>query len=342
MIAPRFARHELIPGWDQDSLKAAWIVVVGVGALGNEVARSLAMAGAGRLTLVDPDVVTESNLSRCVLFRTHDVGRAKVAAAGAALSELAPGIALDLRPATLTGGVGRGEMRDATLVVSALDSMAARIELAGRCASVGAGMLDAGTRPWGGEIRWYPAGGACYACPLSPAERAVLDDPWACGQLASPVEAGASVAVSALIGAWQAAFALRLLFGLPAAELTRVDVLGGAATGPGPRRAIDCPCHDDIPASAVTKLPLTTAATVAEVLARIGPDEDVMTWAGFREDASGPPVLPGRRFLRSVTPSRTLAEIGVAPGEILPVRLGRVTSAVRFIELSTTSEEPRR
>ncbi|MEU7905046.1 ThiF family adenylyltransferase [Actinoplanes sp. NPDC049118] len=342
MTEPRYARHALIPDWDQDLLKAARVVVIGVGALGGEVARLLALAGVGRLTLVDPDVVDESNLSRCTLFRAADVGRSKVDTAAAALADLAPDTLVDPRPAPLTAGAGRAELRDATLVVSALDSVAARVELATRCNSVGAGLLDAGTRPWGGEVRHYRCAGACYACPLTPGERAVRDDPRGCGQFAAPVEAGASGAVSSLVGAWQGALALRLLFGLEVAGLTRIDVTAGASAGPGPRRAADCPCHDDIPAAAVTAVPLTVRATVAETLALVGAGEDVMAWAAFARDGSAAAGTPrARTFLRSADPGRSLAELGVAPGEILPIR-AVPGGAVRYIELSTTSEEPRR
>ncbi|MFG1722645.1 ThiF family adenylyltransferase [Micromonospora chalcea] len=342
MTASRYARHSAIPDWDQDRLKVARVVVVGAGALGGEVTRLLAMAGVGQLTLVDPDVVDESNLSRCSLFRATDIGRPKVDTVAAALRDLAPDTVVHPRRAPLTSGAGRAELRDATLVVSALDSTAARVELALRCTSVGAGLLDAGTRPWGGEVRHYPPDGACYACPLTPTERAFRDDPWGCGQFATPAEAGASGAVSSLVGAWQAAHALRLLFGLEVAGLTRIDVVGGASAGTGPRRAADCPCHEDIPAAAVTVAPLTVHGTVAEALALVEPGEDVMAWAAFEPGGMPPPGRLGTHtFLRSAEPDRTLAELGVAPGEILPVRPAP-DGAVRYIELSTRSEEPGR
>ena len=66
--AGQIRQAALIPGWDQRRLAAATVVVIGVGALGNEVAKNLALAGIGRLVLCDPDVVSVSNLSRTVLF----------------------------------------------------------------------------------------------------------------------------------------------------------------------------------------------------------------------------------------------------------------------------------
>src|SRR5205085_2577257 len=105
----RFVRHELIPGWNQAALAGACIVVMGIGAVGSEAARILAMAGAGRLVVCDPDRVEPSNLSRVPLFRADDVGQLKVEAAARALAELAPGTAVETRPASLVHGVGLAE-----------------------------------------------------------------------------------------------------------------------------------------------------------------------------------------------------------------------------------------
>jgi len=66
------------------------VLVVGAGAVGNEVAKNLALVGVGRLTLVDFDSVEASNLNRCIFFRERDVGRKKVHAARRALKAAAP------------------------------------------------------------------------------------------------------------------------------------------------------------------------------------------------------------------------------------------------------------
>ena len=66
------------------------VLVVGAGAVGNEVAKNLALLGVGRLTLVDADTVEESNLNRCIFFRDKDIGRRKVHAARRALRAAAP------------------------------------------------------------------------------------------------------------------------------------------------------------------------------------------------------------------------------------------------------------
>ncbi len=168
----RFARHRHVPGWDQEALANATVIIMGVGALGNVVAQILATSGVGRLILCDPDTVSASNLSRTPLFRPQHVGQAKVDAAAETLTALAPDTTIDGRCAGLVNGVGLAELRDADLVIGCLDSRGARLELAGRCGLVGARWIDAATTPWGGEVRPYlDPDGPCYSCTLTPAER---------------------------------------------------------------------------------------------------------------------------------------------------------------------------
>jgi molybdopterin/thiamine biosynthesis adenylyltransferase len=346
-LTGRFARHALIPGWQQGVLASASVAVIGVGALGNEVARLLAMSGVGELLLCDPDRVSESNLSRCVLFRGSDVGRLKVVTARQALAELAPGTQVRTRAVPLDAGIGLADLRDLTLVVSCLDSIAARVLLAQRCAMVSTGWLDGGTQPWGGEVRRFCPDGACYGCLAGAAGRAMLDNPVGCGALLPPAEAGASAPVSALVGAWLATMAVRMICGL--APGPEAIVLDAAAVWIEPltlRRSSDCPLHAAIPAELIRQVPLTNAAVVSDALALVAPDEDIMTWRGFAvEDgpgarASAPFVDGGRTvtFLRRAAHGAALRDLGVAPREILPV-VHRATAQLRFyVEL--TAEEP--
>src|SRR5271167_4030844 len=70
----RYSRLRLISWWRQERLRTARILVVGAGALGNEVVKNLALLGMGTTYLIDLDVVEPSNLSRSVLFREQDGG----------------------------------------------------------------------------------------------------------------------------------------------------------------------------------------------------------------------------------------------------------------------------
>src|SRR5258708_10193142 len=76
-----FAREQLLDGWDQARIAGARVMVMGAGALGNEVLKTLALLGFRRLFIVDMDTVARSNLSRSVLFSRADQGRSKAEAA---------------------------------------------------------------------------------------------------------------------------------------------------------------------------------------------------------------------------------------------------------------------
>jgi len=91
----RFARHFQLPGFThehQARLHRSRVVIVGMGGLGNTVAQCLAAAGVGGMTIIDFDIVEESNLARQVLFNEKDLAKAKALIACQKLSEAYPGI----------------------------------------------------------------------------------------------------------------------------------------------------------------------------------------------------------------------------------------------------------
>jgi len=339
----RFARHALIPGWDQERLARATVVIVGAGALGNGVAQSLALAGVGRLVICDPDVVAASNLSRAPLFRPADVGQPKVEAVARALRELAPSTMVDARRAPFVSGVGLAELRDSSLVMGCLDSRASRLSLAGRASLVRARWIDGATAPWSGEVRpFLDPDGPCFGCAFSPAERAVGDTPWSCMEPRLGEPMGASVATSALVGSWMSVLALRALLGQPVSPETLViDAATGRTSRVSRVRADDCPFHTAI--SAEERVFLGPRPTVGDILDALGPGREPLAWAPvleklecrrghFAHPVWGPPrtepcpvcglELRARTTLELGRAPRelALADLGVAPREILAVR----------------------
>jgi molybdopterin/thiamine biosynthesis adenylyltransferase len=281
-MSQRFARHSLLPGWQQEKLAHALVVVVGLGALGNAVTQALALAGVGHFVLCDPDTIEVSNLSRTPLFREHDVGLYKVDAAARALSELAPGVRVETRPRRVEHGVGLAELRDADLTLSCLDSRAARLELAGRCGLVAARWLDGATGPWSGEIRPYLSpDGPCYGCGQDPEARATNDTPWSCRIATDGPAIGAAAPLSAVVGAHMALAAVRVLMGLPVSQdLLVLDGVAGTVTPLRQRRDPKCPYHTRIqPAEPV---PVAATQPVGELLHAIGPNCTPLTWSPFQ------------------------------------------------------------
>jgi len=86
-ITGRNARQEGIVPFH--SLSQCRATVIGVGAVGRQVALQLAAMGAPWLQLVDPDTVEEVNLG-CQAYLEADVGRTKVEATGHIVRQLSP------------------------------------------------------------------------------------------------------------------------------------------------------------------------------------------------------------------------------------------------------------
>ncbi|MCS7129221.1 MAG: ThiF family adenylyltransferase [Candidatus Caldarchaeum sp.] len=98
----RYDRQLRLDGWEQHRLTAAKVLVAGVGALGCETAKNLALMGVGELLLVDNDNVELSNLSRQMLYVDEDIGKPKAELAQQRVSKMNPhvqvvGVQTDVR-----------------------------------------------------------------------------------------------------------------------------------------------------------------------------------------------------------------------------------------------------
>jgi molybdopterin/thiamine biosynthesis adenylyltransferase len=130
--ADRHSRSRLFPGIGeegQERIQAFSILFVGVGAVGAAAAESAARAGVGRITVVDRDVVEESNLDRQFLFDAADAERvaAKAQAAERRLRAIAPSVAVRGIVADLDPGNVRDLLAGHDLVFDGSDNFQTRL-----------------------------------------------------------------------------------------------------------------------------------------------------------------------------------------------------------------------
>ena len=99
-------------------LRAAHVLVVGVGGVGSWCAEALVRTGLGRITIVDDDVVAESNVNRQCPATSRTIGRPKVEAMAERLHEISPVCEVTAVAARFAGEVSGSGLASGSSVAS--------------------------------------------------------------------------------------------------------------------------------------------------------------------------------------------------------------------------------
>lgn len=218
----RFHRFRLIGWWDQEKLAAAKVLVVGAGALGNEIVKNLALLGIGRILIADMDRIENSNLSRSVLFRASDNGQYKAQTAARTAAEIYP----DLKVASFNGNIvydlGIGVYHWADVVIGGLDNREARLAINRNCWKVSKPWIDGAIEQIQGTARVFVPDEAgenpCYECTMSATDWKLLQNRRSCNLLTRPEMEGGKTpttpTISSIIAGVQCQEAVKLLHGM--------------------------------------------------------------------------------------------------------------------------------
>ena len=180
----RFARFGLIGWWDQPRLASANVLVIGAGALGNEIIKNLALLGVGNVLVADLDRIEASNLSRSVLFREADCGRSKAEVAAERAREIYPQMRLHPFHGNVVYDLGLGVYRWADVILGGLDNREARVAINRAAAKVGKPWIDGAIERLDGVARVFdPAIGPCYECTMSDVDWKMLEARRSCALL---------------------------------------------------------------------------------------------------------------------------------------------------------------
>ncbi len=215
------------------------VLVVGAGGLGSPVLRLLAAKGVDQITVIDDDVIDESNLHRQTLYTSGDVGCSKIAQAVRVLRELSPELRVRGVEGRFVPGTAMELLSDHTLVVEGADNLATKFLVADAARLAGLPAVQAGAVRWSGWAFCALPGSACLRCLFEDIPR---------DQVETCAEAGVVGPVVGVIGGLEAALAFRLLEGeRPGGELWHYDALKGALRKTFVRRRSDCPlCAGEI------------------------------------------------------------------------------------------------
>ncbi len=216
----RFSRFRLIGWWDQEKLRSARVLVIGAGALGNEILKNLALLGFANIVVVDLDSIEASNLSRSILYRAADVGRRKADAAAEAVTNIFPEARVHAITANVVHGLGLGLFAWADVVLAGLDNREARLWINRACWMMNKPWIDGAIEGINGVARLFmPGNPPCYECTLGETDWAILNKRMSCNLLALENDTEGKVAttptISSIIAGLQVQEAVKLLHGLP-------------------------------------------------------------------------------------------------------------------------------
>lgn len=136
----------------QQKLQAARVLVVGAGGLGCPILQYLCGAGVGMMGVMDDDVVSLSNLHRQVLYRTSDVGNAKVTVAAARLQELNPGIIIKAYKERLSNVNAPDIIADYDIIVDGSDNFPTRYLVNDTCVLLGKPLVYGAIAQYQGQV----------------------------------------------------------------------------------------------------------------------------------------------------------------------------------------------
>jgi adenylyltransferase/sulfurtransferase len=216
----RYSRFRLIPWWSQEKIAATRVLVVGAGALGNEILKNLGLLGFGKIAVIDLDRVEVSNLSRCVLFRNEDTGRFKSSAVAASMKQMFFDVEVHPLAVNVMYECGLGLFGWADIILAGLDNREARLWINRAAWKMNRPWIDGAIEGINGVARVFLPGKApCYECTLGATDWALLERRMSCNLLSREVNTEGKVpttpTISSVIAGIQVQEAVKLIHGLP-------------------------------------------------------------------------------------------------------------------------------
>ena len=215
-------RHERSKriGWlDFAAIESARVLVVGAGALGNEVVKNLVLSGYRRLTIVDMDHVVLSNLNRCLFFQPSDAeeGVPKVDAVADGARRMEPELEVSTHTCRIEE-LGGEVIPSHDIVFGCLDNLITRVHVNTLCYQSNTPYIDGGTDGFRGRVQVVSGvdGEPCFGCGLNKTHWQVMERRFSCtGEDVFLYEGAlpAEVTTTAVVSAVQVREALKLSSG---------------------------------------------------------------------------------------------------------------------------------
>lgn len=205
----RFSKHLMlreIGVKGQKSIKAAKVLICGLGALGSVLAEYLAAAGVGTIGLADFDVVSIHNLQNQILYGRRDLKRPKIMSAKDRIKGANPSINVETYNVKLDADNIEEIISQYDIVADATDNYKARYVINDACVLLKKPDVFAAIYQFEGQVSVFDASqGACYRC--------AFPSPPPSGLVPTCAEGGVISSLPGIIGSVQATEVLKLIVG---------------------------------------------------------------------------------------------------------------------------------
>lgn len=270
----RQGTFEFISWWEREKVENAKIMVVGAGALGNEVIKNLVLMGIGNIFIVDFDEIELANLSRSILFRESDSGRKKAEVAAARAREINPNVHVQYFHGDVTTAIGLGIFRRMDVIIGCLDNREARLAVNRFAYWINKPWVDGAIQEFLGLARVFvPGEGACFECSLTEQARRDLSIRYSCPLLARENillgKVPTTPTIASIIGAIESQEALKLIHHKPvkAGRVIHFNGMTNDMHDTAYTPVEDCESHWTY--GEITELPLRADSTTIKELLQI-------------------------------------------------------------------------
>jgi len=220
----RYSRHILLDeiGIEgQTRILGAHALVIGAGGLGSPAALYLASAGVGRITLADGDTVDLTNLQRQILHTQDRVGQLKAVSGQSALAQINPEVTVVPISERLAGERLAELVADADVVLDCCDNFATRHAVNRACVTHRTPLVSGASIRFSGQLSVFDTrreNSPCYHCLFPEGEDT---EEMRCAIM------GVFAPLTGIIGAMQAAEALKIISGAGEPAIGRLLLLDG-------------------------------------------------------------------------------------------------------------------
>ncbi len=205
----RYSRHIIMPQVGpsgQRKIMESSVLIIGAGGLGSPIAVYLALAGIGKIGIVDFDTVDISNLQRQILHQNDDIGKLKAVSAKETINAYNPDVEVVTHEVPITSDNAMEIIAPYDYIINGADNFAARYLVNDTCHFLKKPLIDGSILLFDGQVTVYLPGQGCYRC--------LYPEPPPPGMVPSCAEAGVLGALCGTVGTIQATEVLKLILGV--------------------------------------------------------------------------------------------------------------------------------